>query len=94
MGEPLIQIGRVVRKIAGREAGRLGVILDIIDKNFVLIDGPNIKRRRCNIKHLEFLPNKIDVNKNTKKEEIVEKLKAIGLIPSDFKLKPKNKKKK
>ena len=75
----LICVGRVCRKIAGREAGRVCVIVDIIDKNFVLIDGPRVKRRRCNIKHLEPLDLIIDVNKDTPKEEIVKKLEEKGI---------------
>ncbi|RLG55185.1 MAG: 50S ribosomal protein L14e, partial [Candidatus Hydrothermarchaeota archaeon] len=50
---PAIEIGRVCVKTAGREAGKRCVIVDIIDKNFVLVDGPEVQRRRCNIKHLE-----------------------------------------
>ncbi|WP_457611716.1 KOW motif-containing protein, partial [Methanocaldococcus sp.] len=34
-----IEIGRVCIKTLGREAGNTCVIVDILDKNFVLIDG-------------------------------------------------------
>ena len=77
--EALITIGRVCRKIAGREAGRICVIVDIIDKNFVLIDGPKVKRRRCNIKHLEPLEVVLDIKKGASKEEVVKKLEEAGI---------------
>jgi len=56
---PAIEVGRICVKIAGREAGRKCVIVDIIDENYVLITGPKqltgVKRRRCNINHIEPL---------------------------------------
>ena len=47
----MIEIGRIVIKTAGRDAGREAVIVDILDDNYVLIDG-NVRRRKCNILHL------------------------------------------
>ncbi len=38
---PTIEVGRVCVKLNGREAGRKCVIVDVIDKNFVLITGPS-----------------------------------------------------
>ena len=35
----MIQIGRLCVKLTGREANKKCVIVDIIDPNFVLIDG-------------------------------------------------------
>ena len=39
-------IGRVVIKLAGKEAGRLGVIVDQVNNSFVIVDG-NFKRRKA-----------------------------------------------
>ena len=40
----------------GRDKGRQCVIIDVIDKSYVLVTGPKeltgIKRRRANLKHL------------------------------------------
>jgi len=47
-------IGRVCMKIAGRDAGKIGVIVDTLENGFVLIDGA-VRRRKCNVMHLEFL---------------------------------------
>ncbi|MEM4814934.1 MAG: 50S ribosomal protein L14e [Ignisphaera sp.] len=83
---PAIEIGRICVKISGREASRKCVIVDIIDENYVLITGPKnltgVKRRRCNINHIEVLDKKIDVAKGASDEEVVKSLEAAGL--TDF----------
>ena len=48
-----MDVGRVCVKLAGREVGRKCAILERIDKNFVLVAAPGVKRRRCNVRHLE-----------------------------------------
>ena len=53
--------GRVCIKIAGREAGKYCVVLEVIDENFVLVQGPEVKKRRCNIAHLQALPEKVEI---------------------------------
>ncbi len=74
-----IEIGRVCIKTLGREAGNTCVIVDILDKNFVLIDG-NVKRRRCNIKHLEPTEKKVDIEKGASTEEVKLALDTAGLL--------------
>ena len=72
------EVGRICVKISGREAGRKCIILDIIDKNFVLITGPpsvtGIRRRRVNLNHIEPTTIKIDLNRRATDEEIVQAL--------------------
>lgn len=62
-----IEVGRICVKTAGREAGKYCVVVDIVDENFVIITGPKdvtgVKRRRCNIKHLEPTPEKVDIDR-------------------------------
>ena len=65
----MIEVGRLCIKLAGREAGKKAVIVDILDDNFVLIDG-NVKRRKCNINHLELLSEKMDIKKGATSEEV------------------------
>ena len=75
-----IEVGKICVKLTGREAGRKCVIVDIIDKNFVLITGPKtvtgIKRRRANINHIEPLQDKIKIKRGASDEEVIEALKA------------------
>jgi len=83
-GMPAIEIGRICVKLVGREAGRKCVIVEIIDKSFVVITGPKtitgIKRRRTNINHIEPLQDKIAINRGASDEEITEALKTSGKI--------------
>jgi len=79
-----IDVGRICVKIVGREAGKKCVVVDLVDKNFVLITGPKslsaIKRRRANINHLKPTSDKIIINRGATDEEITEALKAAGKL--------------
>jgi len=75
---PAIDIGRVCVKIAGREAGKKCVIVEVIDKNFVLVTGPKkvngVKRRRVNVNHIEPTEKTVKVRKGESDEEILKAL--------------------
>jgi len=75
----MIEIGRLCIKLKGREAGRKAIIVDILDKNFVIIDG-NVKRRKCNINHIDILPEKFDIKKGAATEEIKKLFKEKGIL--------------
>jgi large subunit ribosomal protein L14e len=84
---PSIEVGRVCVKLNGREAGRKCVIVDVIDKNFVLVTGPKkitgVKRRRTNVKHLEPTTESIDIKKGGSDDEVVkviEKAKKTAFL--------------
>jgi large subunit ribosomal protein L14e len=74
----MIEIGRLCVKIAGRDAGKKCVIIDIIQPNIVLIDGET-RRRNCNIKHLELLEEKIELKKGADRKSVIEQFKKIGI---------------
>jgi large subunit ribosomal protein L14e len=92
----MFEIGRLCVKVAGREAGSKIVIVDVIDKNFVLIDGQT-KRKKCNISHLEPLPQIIKIKKNASTDEVKKEFEKLNIkidkkiINRTKKLKPKNK---
>lgn len=81
---PAIEVGRICVKLAGRETGRKCVIVDIIDKSFVLVTGPKnvtgVKRRRANVNHIEPLQDKIQIKRGASDEEVLEALKASGKL--------------
>ena len=79
----MIEIGRTAVKLAGRDAGKKCVIVDILDNNFVLIDGA-VRRRKCNIKHLEFLAETVKINKSASHSEAC---KALGIEVAEKKSK-------
>ena len=81
---PAIEVGRICVKQTGREAGRKCVIIDVMDKSFVLITGPKkvtgVKRRRVNINHLQPLDDKIDVTRGAADEEVTSILESAGKL--------------
>ncbi len=74
----MVEIGQLVMKVAGRDSAEIGVVVDIIDSNYVLIDG-NVRRKKCNIKHLEFLDKVLKIKKNATTEEIKKELEKLGI---------------
>ena len=74
----MIEIGRLCVKIAGRDAGKKCVIIDVLEPNIVLIDGET-RRRKCNIKHLEFLEQKIDIAKKADRKTVTDVFKKLGI---------------
>jgi len=74
----MISIGRLCVKTAGRDAGKTCVVVDVISDKFVLVDG-QVRRKRCNIKHLEPLKKTIDIKKEASHEEIVKEFKKLKI---------------
>jgi large subunit ribosomal protein L14e len=89
-----MDIGQVCVKIAGREATQKCVIVEAVDDNFVMVSGPSVKRRRCNIKHLELLPQKLTVKKGATDDEVTSALVKAGLVEQPKPKKVKEKKEK
>jgi len=81
---PLVMIGRLAVKLRGRDAGRKCVLVNIIDKNFVIVTGPKqltgVRRRKVNIDHLLLLPQQIKISKNASDEEVLKALQEENLI--------------
>ena len=65
----MFEIGRLCKKLAGRDANQYCVIVDKVDKNNAIIDG-NTRRKKCNLKHLEPLDKVLKIKKGAKTEEI------------------------
>jgi len=62
-------------KLAGRDAGKLCVVIDTVDAHTVLIDGET-RRRKCNVVHLEPTPQSVHVNKGADHAAV---LHALGI---------------
>jgi large subunit ribosomal protein L14e len=84
-----MDVGTVCIKTAGKDAGKKVVVVDSMEGNFVLIDGP-IKRKRCNIAHLEPTLHKFDLKKNASHAEVVKEFKKLKIDIKETK--PKTKK--
>jgi len=71
----MVDIGRVCVKIAGRDAGKKCVVVDVLGKEMVMIDGET-RRRKCNLAHIEPLDKKVDIKKGASHEEVMAALKS------------------
>lgn len=63
-------VGRVCVKLRGREEGSECVVVDVIDRNYVVIAGPDVKRRRVNMHHLRPLDRVVDLGRDASDEEV------------------------
>jgi large subunit ribosomal protein L14e len=63
----------------GREAGYYCVVVDIIDKNYILIDGLKVRRRRVNYRHVEPIAETIEIKKGATHEEVETAIKSAKL---------------
>jgi large subunit ribosomal protein L14e len=84
----MIEIGRLCAKIAGRDAGKIGVVIDIVDDNYVMIDGQT-RRRKCNLNHLEIINKVIEIKKNASHSEIISAFKELNIDIKESKEKTK-----
>ena len=79
-----LNVGTVCMKVAGRESGSVCTVIKPVDKTFVMVTGPKlvtgIKRRRCNIEHLEPTEIKLDIKEDASDEEIIEAYKKSNVI--------------
>jgi large subunit ribosomal protein L14e len=87
----MIEVGRLCVKTAGRDSRRKCVVVDIADNNFVLIDG-DVRRKKCNIKHLEPLDKVIKIRKGASHDVVADEFKKLKL--DVWSTKPKEKKEK
>lgn len=85
-----VQVGQLVRSVAGRDEGKFYLIYDVLDKAFVrVIDGDKKKLnnpKKKNIKHLRLFPevaesvaDKLNKGAGVAEEEIYEAIRTLGL---------------
>jgi large subunit ribosomal protein L14e len=72
------EVGRVCVKLSGRETGKKCIVVDVVDKNFVLVTGPKtitgVRRRRTNVDHLEPTAELIELKKGAADDEVEKAL--------------------
>ncbi|MGD2247968.1 MAG: 50S ribosomal protein L14e [Candidatus Methanofastidiosia archaeon] len=76
----VMKVGRVCTKLSGREAGNICAVVNVMDRSFVVVTGPHVRRRKCNIKHLEPHATVITIEKNASDEEVLKALEGEGLV--------------
>ena len=81
----LVEVGRICVKLRGREAGKKCIVVERVDKNFVLVTGPQevtgVRRRRSNVDHLNPTKKKVDIKTGAEDSDIVKAIKSGKLTP-------------
>jgi len=74
-----MKIGTLCIKLAGRDAGKMCVVVEPgKEKQFVVVDG-NTRRKKCNVKHLEPFGKELKINAGASHEEVVKAMEAAGV---------------
>ena len=77
-----VELGRVCLINYGEEAGKLCTIVDVIDNNRVLVDGPDtgVKRQPINLKRIQLTDIKIPAKLNCSQKYAPNQLQALPLL--------------
>ncbi len=73
----MVKTGSLVMKIAGRDSGRIGIVVEELGNGYFLVDG-DTRRKKVNCRHLEFLEKDIKIGKNITSEEIRKLIADLG----------------
>ncbi len=80
----IYDLGRICVKTMGREAGSYCVIVESKDDKMVLITGPKhisgVRRRTCNVHHLEPLDTKLEIKSGADDKEVEKALETANLL--------------
>ncbi len=74
----LFTVGRICLKVAGRDAGRKCVVVEMYDNGFVLVDGAT-RRKKVNVKHLEPLNQVIELKTQASHEDVKNAFTQLSL---------------
>ncbi|KMS64783.1 hypothetical protein BVRB_042710 [Beta vulgaris subsp. vulgaris] len=58
-----VEIGRVVFINYGPDYGKLAVIIDVVDQNRALVDGPSVNRHQLVFKRMTLTPLKMSISR-------------------------------
>lgn len=64
-------------KIAGRDAGRIGIVTEDLGKGFFMVDG-DTRKKKVNVKHVEFLGKEVKVGKGSTSEDLRKEINNLG----------------
>jgi len=74
-----MDIGQICVKIAGRDAGQAAVVVEVLDKGHVLLDG-GTRRRKCNVRHLQPLDQTVPISKGASHADVEKEFKKLNLV--------------
>lgn len=64
-------------KIAGRDAGRPAIVIEVHKDGYVTIDGFS-RRKKVNSRHLQFIGTKVDIKKGATHDTVIKALDKLG----------------
>jgi large subunit ribosomal protein L14e len=82
----MMDIGRVCKKIAGRDAGLLCVIVDIDKNGRAVVDGET-RRKAVNMRHLLALEKTLDITKGASHAQVATAFKKMDVEVRETKAK-------
>ena len=75
-------IGSICIKKVGKDAGKKCVIVDFIDKSFVLITGPKalsgVSRRKVNLRHVEASGYEVKITRGASDKDVIDAINVAG----------------
>jgi hypothetical protein len=83
-----VELGRVCLINYGDEAGKLATIVDVIDNNRVLVDGPEtgVKRQQINLKRIQLtdikIPAKLNCSQKYAPPQLFSSTHAFAVAPA------------
>lgn len=83
-------VGQVGVKIAGRDAGEVGVVTQEIDPTYVIFTN-STRAKKCNKAHIEFIQKQIELKKGASQKDTLQALQKAGFT---IKINEKKKEKK
>jgi len=82
--ENFVEIGRVVLVNYGPDSGKLAVIIDIVDQNTALVDGPldqtGVARQSINFRRLRLTPLKLVIPRSVRTSTLSKRFKAADIM--------------
>lgn len=79
----LYEVGRICVKTMGRETGSYCIIVEAKDDKTVVVTGPKhisgVRRRSCNIRHLEPLETKLSISSGADDKAVEKALDEADL---------------
>ena len=81
MFKKFVEVGRVVLINYGPSAGKLAVVVEILNTSRILVDGPTtgVKRQEISLKRISLTEFKLEVTKGVKKAALKKAITDFGL---------------
>ncbi|KAL1924462.1 60S ribosomal protein eL14 [Calcarisporiella thermophila] len=78
----LVEVGRVVMLNSGSDAGKLAVIVEIVDHRRAIVDGPStgVKRHEHSFRRLTLLPYVVTIPRGTGSSVVKKAFEESGVI--------------